>query len=89
MTKTLVKCMVPGREPLKGIILVIEFQKRGLPHVQVLCILKSEIIISAQEIDKYAIAKISDINENQGDWRRVVKFMLHRLCGILLQKETW
>ena len=81
LTKILVEGMVPGWEPLKGIISVIEFQKRGLPHVHVLCILKRENIISAQEIDKYAIAEIPDRNENPGDWRRVVKFMLHRPCG--------
>ena len=42
--------LVPGWEGLKGNILVIEFQKRGLPHVHILAILDRTNNITADEI---------------------------------------
>ena len=38
LTKILVEGKVPGWETTKGLILVVEFQKRGLPHVHLLII---------------------------------------------------
>ena len=58
LTKILVEGKVPGWESAKGLILVIEFQKRGLPHVHILLILNRESGITAQEIEKYTSAEI-------------------------------
>ena len=73
--------LVPGWEGLKGDILVIEFQKRGLPHVHILAILDRTNNITADEIKKYATAEIPSKDDSSEDWKNVVSFMLHRPCG--------
>ena len=74
---------IPGWEGIKGIIKVIEFQKRGLPHVHVLAILDRTSSMVEDEIDKYAKAEIPDKEVNKMDWKNVVTFMLHKPCGDL------
>ena len=81
LTKLLIEGKVPGWESARGIILVIEFQKRGLPHVHILLILNRESGITAQEIEKYASAEIPDRNIQPGAWTKVTNYMLHRPCG--------
>ena len=66
---------------MKGSISVIEFQKRGLPHVHILSILDRIDRILAEEINTYSVAEIPDKNENTEDWINVVSFMLHMTCG--------
>ena len=77
----MVKGKVPGWETTKGLILVVEFQKRGLPHVHLLIILNRNNPISAQEIKKYATAEIPDSVSHPRDRERVTTYMLHRPCG--------
>jgi len=60
---------IPGWEGIKGIIKVIEFQKRGLPHVHVLAILDRTSSMVEDEIDKYAKAEIPDKEVNKMDWK--------------------
>ena len=84
LTKLLIDGKVPGWESLKGIISVIEFQKRGLPHVHILCILDRDDHILAVEINKYSVAEIPDKDESPDDWKSVVSFMLHKPCGLSL-----
>ena len=74
---------IPGWEGIKGIINVIEFQKRGLPHVHVLAILDRTSSMVEDKIDKYAKAEIPDKEVNTVDWKNVVTFMLHKPCGDL------
>ena len=81
LTKILVEGKVPGWETTKGLILVVEFQKRGLPHVHLLIILNRNNPISAQEIEKYATAEIPDSVSHPRDRERVTTYMLHRPCG--------
>ena len=74
---------IPGWEGIKGIIKVIEFQKRGLPHVHILAILDRVGSMTEDEIDKYAKAEIPDKEVDEEDWKNVVTFMLHKPCGEL------
>ena len=77
----MVEGKVPEWETTKGLILVVEFQKRGLPHVHLLIILNRNNPISAQEIEKYATAEIPDSVSHPRDRERVTTYMLHRPCG--------
>ena len=81
LTKLLIDGKNPGWEALKGIISIIEFQKRGLPHVHILSILDRDDRILAEEINKYSVAEIPDKDESPNDWKNVVSFMLHKPCG--------
>ena len=74
---------VPGWERSKGIINVIEFQKRGLPHVHILAILDKASHMTDDEIDRYATAEIPNKEEHYDAWKDVVYFMLHKPCGDL------
>ena len=75
--------VIPGWEKSIGQIYVIEFQKRGLLHVHILVILKRDHAIQEDEIEKYAIAQISDRNnvENNEIWEHVITKMVHIPCG--------
>ena len=70
-----------GSEPLKVIIPVIEFQRRGLTHVHILSILDRVDRILAEEMNKYSVAEIPNKKESPEDWKNVVSFMLHRPSG--------
>ncbi|XP_011685465.1 PREDICTED: uncharacterized protein LOC105448515 [Wasmannia auropunctata] len=74
------------RQKLFGEILayvyVIEFQKRGLPHIHLLLTLKQNCKISNPEIvDKIISAEIPDPNENENLHNIVMKHMIHGPCG--------
>ncbi|XP_057791099.1 uncharacterized protein LOC131008223 [Salvia miltiorrhiza] len=61
---------------------VIEFQKRGLPHVHMLIIFKSENKINTtDEIDKFVSAELPDEEKNPELFDLVKKQMMHGPCG--------
>ena len=80
LAKLLIDWKVPGWEPMKAIIAVVEFQKRGLPHVHIRSIFDRVDHILAEEINKYSLAEIPNKNEIPEDWKNVVSFMIHRPC---------
>ncbi|XP_011859152.1 PREDICTED: uncharacterized protein LOC105556668 [Vollenhovia emeryi] len=63
-------------------VYVIEFQKRGLPHVHMLITLKHNFkITTPQIVDKYICAEIPDPCENYILHNIVMKHMIHGPCG--------
>ncbi|XP_073154080.1 uncharacterized protein [Henckelia pumila] len=63
---------------------VVEFQKRGLPHIHMLIILKQEYKInSADQFDDYVSAELPQKENNSRLFNLVVKHMMHRPCGYL------
>jgi len=63
-------------------VYVIEFQKRGLPHVHMLITLKYNFkITTTQIVDKYISAEIPDPNENRILHDIVMRNMIHGPCG--------
>jgi len=63
-------------------VYVIEFQKRGLPHVHILITLKYNFKISTPQIvDKYISAEIPDPYKNRTLHDIVMKHMIHGPCG--------
>ena len=64
---------------------VVEFQKRGLPHLHLLVTLASEHKpIGAEQIDRIITAEIPDSSEGPQQaitHQRIHDFMLHRKCG--------
>lgn len=63
-------------------VYVIEFQKRGLPHIHILITLKRNFKITTPEIiDKYISAEIPDPCENRNLHDIVMKHMIHGPCG--------
>lgn len=70
--------------PVIAYTYVIEYQKRGLPHIHFLIILKRHAkILNPDEYDKYIFAEIPDKNVNPHLYNAVVKHMMHGPCGIL------
>jgi len=63
-------------------VYVIEFQKRGLPHIHLLITLKQNFkITTPQVIDKYISAEIPDPCENRILHDIVMRHMIHGPCG--------
>ncbi|XP_067214192.1 uncharacterized protein [Linepithema humile] len=63
-------------------VYVIEFQKRGLPHVHMLITLKYNFkITTPQIVDKYISAEIPDPSDNRILHDIVMKHMIHGPCG--------
>ncbi|XP_011704850.1 PREDICTED: uncharacterized protein LOC105460109, partial [Wasmannia auropunctata] len=63
-------------------VYVIEFQKRGLPHVHILITLKHNFKITTTEVvDKYISAEIPDPFKNRVLHKIVMKHMIHGPCG--------
>ncbi|KYM98545.1 ATP-dependent DNA helicase PIF1 [Cyphomyrmex costatus] len=63
-------------------VYVIEFQKRGLPHIHLLITLKQNFkITTPQVINKYISAEIPDSSENKILHTIVLKHMIHGPCG--------
>ncbi|KMQ89447.1 hypothetical protein RF55_10925 [Lasius niger] len=63
-------------------VYVIEFQKRGLPHIHLLITLKYNFkITTSQIVDKYISAEIPDPDENRILHDIVMKHMIHGPCG--------
>ena len=84
LTEMLINGDVPGWETAKALIEVVEFQKRGLPHAHMLITLNRDYAITEEEIQKYCVAKIPEMN-NERDydlWRQVTTKMIHQPCGV-------
>ncbi|XP_073156641.1 uncharacterized protein [Henckelia pumila] len=63
---------------------VVEFQKKGLPHIHMLIILKQEYKInSADQFDDYVSAELPQKENNPRLFNLVVKHMMHGPCGYL------
>ncbi|XP_073120058.1 uncharacterized protein [Henckelia pumila] len=63
---------------------VVEFQKRGLPHIHMLIILKKEHKInSTDQFDDYVSAELPEEEKNPRLFNVVVKHMMHGPCGHL------
>jgi len=63
-------------------VYVIEFQKRGLPHIHLLITLKQNCkILNSETVDKFISAEIPDPNENENLHNIVMKHMIHGPCG--------
>ncbi|XP_057778382.1 uncharacterized protein LOC130997139 [Salvia miltiorrhiza] len=61
---------------------VVEFQKRGLPHVHMLIIFKSgHKLNTTSEIDKFVSAELPDEENNSELFELVKKHMMHGPCG--------
>ncbi|KAG5537194.1 hypothetical protein RHGRI_024582 [Rhododendron griersonianum] len=70
--------------PVEAYTYVIEFQKRGLPHVHLLVILKKGHKLKTPEhFDQYISAEIPNENENPHLYAAVLKHMMHGPCGKL------
>ncbi|XP_011858756.1 PREDICTED: uncharacterized protein LOC105556283 [Vollenhovia emeryi] len=67
---------------VKAFVYVIEFQKRGLPHVHMLVTLKQNCKISNSEtVDEYISAEIPDPAIDKNLYEIVMKNMIHGPCG--------
>ncbi|XP_058808584.1 uncharacterized protein LOC131674091 [Phymastichus coffea] len=63
-------------------VYVIEFQKRGLPHMHLLITLKSGFKWTTPDIvDKYISAKFPNKSNNQRLYDIILKHMVHGPCG--------
>lgn len=61
---------------------VVEFQKRGLPHVHMLIWLDSESKRDLQNnVDKFVSAEIPDPEKDPIGYAAVQAFMIHGPCG--------
>lgn len=70
--------------PVAAYTFVIEFQKRGLPHVHMLLILKKAYKINTVEkFDAFISAEIPDKKKQPHLYAMVLKHMMHGPCGTL------
>ncbi|KAG5521132.1 hypothetical protein RHGRI_033626 [Rhododendron griersonianum] len=70
--------------PIAAYTFAIEFQKRGLPHVHMLIILKKAYKLNtAEQINALISAEIPNKNHQPHLYAMVVKHMLHGPCGEL------
>ncbi|CAN1184714.1 hypothetical protein LINPERHAP2_LOCUS37140 [Linum perenne] len=68
---------------------VVEFQKRGLPHVHMLIFLAEEDKLnSTSDIDSVIQAEIPDRHSDPQCYEAVTKFMIHGPCGSLNPKSS-
>ena len=80
------------KEKLFGSVLayvyVVEYQKRGLPHVHLLLTLKQNNKITTSDVvDKYISAEIPNPDENSILYNIVMKNMIHGPCGDWCKNE--
>jgi hypothetical protein len=67
---------------LQGMVYVIEFQKRGLPHAHLLIILKPGFKpVSPEDVDRFVWAEICGKEEHPLLYEMIVTHMLHGPCG--------
>ncbi|XP_073144594.1 uncharacterized protein [Henckelia pumila] len=70
-------------------VYVVEFQKRGLPHIHMLVILKKEHKINNNDqFDDYVLAELPQKEKNPRLFDLVVKHMMHGPCGHLNSKNS-
>jgi hypothetical protein len=63
-----------------GIVLVIEFQKRGFPHAHAVLTL-AEKIRTPEQVDDYCTTEIPDEKEDPALFKLVTTKMVHQECG--------
>ncbi|XP_043469424.1 uncharacterized protein LOC122503067 [Leptopilina heterotoma] len=67
---------------VKSYVYVIEFQKRGLPHIHLLVILKENSkILTVESVDRYISAEIPDENINPSLHNIIMQNNIHGPCG--------
>ena len=67
---------------LAGIIYVVEFQKRGLPHAHILMIMEPEHKPrTPEDVDRYVHAEIPNPDDEPDLYQVVTKHNLHGRCG--------
>ncbi|XP_074377092.1 uncharacterized protein LOC141718612 [Apium graveolens] len=68
-----------------GVMHVIEFQKRGLPHVHMLIWLSPESRPnSIEKVDRLVSAEIPDKNSDPIAYEAVKNYMMHGPCGLMV-----
>ena len=71
-----------------GYLLVIEFQKRGLPHAHILLILEEKYKMkSTNQFDHFISAELPNKTKNPKLYEMVVKHMIHGPCGVNTNKQ--
>ncbi|EFO97109.1 hypothetical protein CRE_30483 [Caenorhabditis remanei] len=72
-----------GLGEVMAYIYVVEFQKRGLPHVHMLLIMKpGSKPRTAADVDRLISAEIPDKDKNPLLYELVTTMMMHRPCGV-------
>ncbi|CAO3656219.1 unnamed protein product [Mucor hiemalis] len=67
---------------VRGLIHVIEYQKRGLPHAHIVLILASDSKLrDADDVDKYISAEIPDPHRFPKAHTTITKHMMHTPCN--------
>jgi Helitron helicase-like domain at N-terminus len=64
----------------KGLVLVVEFQKRGLPHAHAILTL-AEKIRTPEQVDDYCTTAIPDKKDDPELFNLVTTKMVHQECG--------
>lgn len=68
-----------------AVMYVVEFEKRGLPHVHMLIWLDAASkIYLKRNVDKYVSAEIPDPSEDPVGYAAIKMFMMHGPCGLLI-----
>lgn len=71
----------------KGLMRIIEFQKRGLPHCHILLFLdRDSKFTTPEQIDKAVFTEIPDSDQEPELSATVTRFMMHGPCGELNSK---
>ena len=72
-----------------GKVLVVEFQKRGLPHVHMLVILDEESKMRTPDaIDTIVLAELPNITSHPLAYEMVIRTMIHGPCGAINPTAT-
>ncbi|GJU05005.1 DNA helicase [Tanacetum coccineum] len=72
-----------------GVLYIVEFQKRGLPHCHTLLWVDSESKIkSAEDVDKYISAELPDPRIDPDGYNIVSETMMHGPCGAANMKAS-
>ncbi|XP_063994425.1 uncharacterized protein LOC135171800 [Diachasmimorpha longicaudata] len=86
MEKTIIKDKLFGE--VLEYVYVVEYQKRGLPHVHILLTLKQNHKITTPDVvDKYISAEIPNPDEDPTLHQIVMKNMIHGPCGSWCKNE--
>lgn len=75
--------------PVAAYTFVVEFKKRGLPHVHMLLILKKKYKINTiEKFDAFISAEIPDRDKQPLLYAMVLKHMMHGPCGTLNNEKA-